>query len=176
MRVTRADSGGGGYRYYETFGVKPSYEFGYGLSYTTFEYSNLELSSARFRNTLTVTVDVKNTGEAAGKEVVQLYLHAPQKKLDKPVIELKGFAKTRLLQPGESQTLTFELDKRSLSSFDSEASAWVADAGTYTVKVGASSKDIRQTGDFEVSRDMTVKKVSRSLVPEREIDELTPGK
>ena len=165
-----------GYRYYETFGVKPSYEFGYGLSYTTFEYSNLKLSSARFRNSLTVTVDITNSGEAAGKEAVQLYLHAPQKNLDKPVIELKGFAKTRLLQPGESQTLTFELDKRSMSSFDSEASAWIADAGTYTVKVGASSKDIRQTGDFEVNRDMTVKKVSRSLVPEIEIDELTPGK
>ena len=165
-----------GYRYYETFGVKPSYEFGYGLSYTTFEYSNLKLSTARFRNALTVTVDITNSGGVTGKEVVQLYLHAPQKNLDKPVIELKGFAKTRLLQPGESQTLTFELDKRSLSSFDSGASAWVADAGTYTVKVGASSKDIRQTGDFEVNRDMTVKKVSRSLVPEIEIDELTPGK
>ncbi len=163
-----------GYRYYETFGVKPSYEFGYGLSYTTFEYSNLKLSSARFRNTLTVSVDVKNSGEVAGKEVVQLYLHAPQKKLDKPVIELKGFAKTRLLQPGESQTLTFELVKRSLASFDSDASAWIADAGTYTVKIGASSEDIRQTGDFEVNRDMTVKKESRSLVPEREIKELKP--
>ena len=162
-----------GYRYYETFGVKPSYEFGYGLSYSTFEYSNLVLSSARFRNSLTVTVDIKNSGEVAGKEVVQLYLHAPQKKLDKPVIELKGFAKTGVLQPGESQTLTFVLDKRSLASFDPEVSAWIADAGTYTVKIGASSEDIRQTGDFELSRDMTVKEVSRSLVPEVRIEELT---
>jgi beta-glucosidase len=163
-----------GYRYYETFGVKPSYEFGYGLSYTTFEYSNLELSTSKFRNMMSVTVDIKNTGKVAGKEVVELYLSAPAKKLDKPSEELKGFAKTRLLQPGESQTLTFELDKRSLASFDPSASAWIADAGSYSVKIGASSKDIRQTGTFDLARDLTVKKESRSLIPNRDIDEIKP--
>jgi len=163
-----------GYRYYETFGVKPSYEFGYGLSYTTFEYSNLKLSTTRFRNMMTVTVDVRNTGKVAGKEVVELYLSAPAKKLDKPSEELKGFAKTRLLQPGESQTLTFELDNRSLASFDPTASTWISDAGTYSVKIGASSKDIRQTGTFELARDLTVKKESRSLIPNRSIDEIKP--
>jgi len=163
-----------GYRYYESFGVKPSYEFGYGLSYTTFDYSNLELSAAKFKNKMTVTVYVKNTGEVAGKEVVELYLSAPAKKLDKPSEELKGFAKTRFLQPGESQTLTFELDNRSLASFDPTASAWIADAGTYSVKIGASSKDIRQTGTFELARDLTVKKESRSLIPDRSIDEIKP--
>jgi len=163
-----------GYRYYETFGVKPSYEFGYGLSYTTFEYSNLELSASKFRNMMTVTVNITNTGNVAGKEVVELYLSAPAKKLDKPSEELKGFAKTRLLQPGESQTLTFELDQRSLASFDPSASAWIADAGNYTVKIGASSKDIRQTGSFELARDLTVKKVSSSLIPSRSIDEIKP--
>ncbi len=163
-----------GYRYYESFGVKPSYEFGYGLSYTTFEYSNLNLSSSKFRNTLTVTVDVKNTGKSAGKEVVQLYLSAPANKLDKPVMELKGFGKTRMLQPGESQTLSFTLDKRSLSSFDPAASAWLAEAGSYSVKVGASIKDIRQTGSFDLARDLTVKKVSRSMVPETPVDEIKP--
>jgi beta-glucosidase len=164
-----------GYRYYETFGVKPSYEFGYGLSYTTFEYSNLKFSSAKFKKMMTVTVDIKNTGDVAGKEVVELYLSAPAKKLDKPSEELKGFAKTRLLQPGESQTLTFELDNRSLASFDPAVSAWIADAGIYSVKFGASSKDIRQTGNFELAKDDTVKKESRSLVPERQIDELKPA-
>ena len=163
-----------GYRYYETFGVRPSYEFGYGLSYTTFNYSNLEFSASKFRNMITVTVDIKNTGNVAGKEVVELYLSAPAKKLDKPSEELKGFAKTRLLQPGESQTLTFELDKRSLASFDPSASAWIADAGSYSVKIGASSKDIRQTGTFELARDLTVKKESRSLIPNRGIDEIKP--
>jgi len=163
-----------GYRYYETFGVKPSYEFGYGLSYTTFEYSNLELSATRFRNIMTVNVDIKNTGNVAGKEVVELYLSAPAKKLDKPSEELKGFAKTRLLQPGETQTLTFELDKRSLASFDPSVSAWIADAGSYSVKIGASSKDIRQTGNFELARDLTVKKESRSLIPDRTINEIKP--
>jgi beta-glucosidase len=163
-----------GYRYFESFRVKPSYEFGYGLSYTTFEYSNLKLSSSKFSGKMTVTVDVKNTGKASGKEVVELYLSAPAKKLDKPVIELKGFAKTQLLQPGESQTLTFTLDGRNLSSFDPELSAWVADAGTYTVKIGASSRDIRQSAAFTLARDLTVKKETRSLVPKEKIDEIRP--
>lgn len=163
-----------GYRYYESFGVEPSYEFGYGLSYTNFEYNNMRLSSSKFRNRMTVSVDIKNTGKTAGKEVVQLYISAPAKKLDKPALELKGFAKTRLLQPGESQTLSFELDKRSLASFDPDASAWIADAGSYAVKIGASIKDIRQKGSFDLARDLTVKKESRSLVPETDIDEIKP--
>jgi beta-glucosidase len=163
-----------GYRYFESFKVKPSYEFGYGLSYTTFEYSNLKLSSSKFSGKMTVTVDIKNTGKTSGKEVVELYLNAPVKKLDKPVIELKGFAKTRLLQPGESQTLSFTLDGRSLSSFDPGLSAWIADAGTYTVKIGASSRDIRQNATFTLAKDLTVKKETRSLVPKEKIDEIRP--
>lgn len=161
-----------GYRYYETFGVQPSYAFGFGLSYTTFEYSNLKLSSAKFSGKLTVTVDVKNTGKVAGKEVVQLYLGAPAKKLDKPVAELKGFAKTRLLQPGEMQTITLILDARNLASFDPSASAWIAEAGTYTAKVGASSKDIRQTATFSLGKELLVKKESAVLRPVVKINEL----
>lgn len=164
-----------GYRYFESFGVKPSYEFGYGLSYTTFEYSNLKLSSSKFSGKMTVTVDIKNTGKTTGKEVAELYLSAPSKRLDKPVIELKGFAKTRLLQPGESQTMTFVLDSRSLSSFDPEASAWIADAGIYTVKIGASSRDIRQSATFTLAKDQTVKKETRSLVPKEKINEIRPA-
>ncbi len=122
-----------GYRYYDAFKIAPAYEFGYGLSYTTFEYSNLALGSRKFTDPLRVTVDVKNSGSMAGREVVQLYLSAPANKLDKPVAELKGFAKTRLLQPGESQTLTFELRARSLASFDPATSSWIAEAGKYTV-------------------------------------------
>jgi beta-glucosidase len=161
---------------YETFKVKPDYEFGFGLSYTNFTYSNLKLSSPKFTGTITVTVDVKNSGNAAGKEVAELYLSAPAVKLDKPAIELKGFAKTRLLKPGESQTLTFVLNSRSLSSFDTASSSWVSEAGKYDVKIGASSKDIRQTASFSLAKDLTVKKEIVSLVPKEKINELKPVK
>ena len=165
-----------GYRYFETFNVKPSYEFGYGLSYTGFDYSNPKLSSTTFNGTITIAVDVKNIGKVAGKEVVQLYLGAPAGKLDKPAVELKGFAKTRLLQPGESQTVTFVLDGRSLASFDTAASSWIADAGAYTVKIGASSKDIKQSAVFNLGKSLTVKKETVSLVPKVKINELRSGK
>jgi beta-glucosidase len=163
-----------GYRYYESFKVQPAYEFGFGLSYTDFTYSNIKLSSPKFSEKMTVTVDIKNTGTVAGKEVAELYLTAPAKKLDKPVIELKGFAKTKLLQPGESQTLTFTLSSRSLASFDTPSSTWVAEAGTYNVKIGASSEDIRQTASFTLAKDLKVKKDTVSLVPKEEINEIKP--
>jgi len=163
-----------GYRYYTTFEVPVSYEFGFGLSYTTFEYSNVVLSSDKFRKSITVSVDVKNTGDAAGRDVVQLYLTAPAGNLDKPAEELKGFDKTTLLAPGEVQTLTFELTPRSLASFDPASSSWVAAAGGYTVKIGASSADIRQTGSFALARDLTVKTVNKALVPSEIINELKP--
>jgi beta-glucosidase len=163
-----------GYRYYESFKVQPAYEFGFGLSYTDFTYSNIKLSSPKFSEKMTVTVDIKNTGTVAGKEVGELYLTAPAKKLDKPVIELKGFAKTKLLQPGESQTLTFTLSNRSLASFDTPSSTWVAEAGTYNVKIGASSEDIRQTASFTLAKDLKVKKDTVSLVPKEEINEIKP--
>jgi beta-glucosidase len=163
-----------GYRYYESFNVKPSYEFGYGLSYTTFEYGNPMLSSQKFGKNLTITVDIRNTGSVAGKEAVQLYLTAPAGKLDKPSIELKDFAKTRLLQPGETQTLTFTLDQGSLASFDPESSSWIAVAGTYEISIGSSSRNIRQAGNFTLERDLVVQKESRALVPKDKIQEIRP--
>jgi len=165
-----------GYRYYETFKVKPSYEFGFGLSYTNFTYSNLKLSSSKFNGSLTVSVDVKNTGQVVGKEVAELYISAPSVKLDKPAIELKGFAKTKLLQPGESQTLTFIIDSRKLSSFDTSTSSWIAEAGKYEVGIGASSRDIRQKGSFTLAKDINGKKETVSLVPKGNITELKPSK
>jgi beta-glucosidase len=161
-----------GYRYYESFKVKPAYEFGYGLSYTSFAYSNIKLSSPKFSGNITVSVDIKNNGPVAGKEVVELYLSAPALKLDKPAIELKGFAKTRLLQPGETQTLTFIISSRNLSSFDPASSSWIAEAGKYEVMIGASSRDIRQSTSFSLAKDLTVKKESVSLMPKEKINEL----
>jgi beta-glucosidase len=163
-----------GYRYYDTFAVKTAYPFGYGLSYTTFDYANLKLSTPAFDKKLVVTVDVKNTGKVAGREVAQLYLTAPAKSLDKPVKELKGFAKTKLLAPGESQTLEFVLDARSLASFDPTPSAWVADLGKYEVKIGGSSADIRQTASFTLAKELVVKKEARALVPKQKIVEIKP--
>jgi len=163
-----------GYRYYESFGVRPAYEFGFGLSYTNFTYSNLKLSSETFGGSMTATVDVKNSGTVAGKEAVQLYLTAPAAKLDKPALELKGFAKTKLLAPGESQTLTFVLDGRSLASFEASSSSWIAEAGKYEVKIGASSRDIRQTAAFTLGQDLMVKKETVSLVPKEKFDEFKP--
>jgi beta-glucosidase len=161
-----------GYRYYGSFGIKPAYEFGYGLSYTQFEYSNLKLSSDKFDNQIIATVDVKNTGSVTGKEVVQLYLSAPVKELDKPAYELKGFAKTSLLLPGDKQTMTFRLDTRNLASFNTASSSWVADAGQYEVRIGASSSDIRQKASFTLNEDRIVKKESKALVPSENIKEL----
>jgi beta-glucosidase len=161
-----------GYRYFNTFKVKPAYEFGFGLSYTTFSYSELTLSSAAFNGKLTASVTITNTGSVAGKEVPQLYLSAPHKSLDKPSEELKGFAKTRLLKPGESQTLSFTLDAKALASFDPNQSAWVADAGEYEVKVGASSENIKLEKPFNLVKSIIVEKVNKALSPPEPIDEL----
>ncbi|WP_121355686.1 glycoside hydrolase family 3 C-terminal domain-containing protein [Flavisolibacter nicotianae] len=161
-----------GYRYFNTFGVKPAYEFGYGLSYTTFRYSGLQLSTPTFNGKLTATVTVTNSGKVAGKEVVQLYISAPANKMDKPSEELKGFAKTALLQPGQSQKISFTISAADLASFDTNTSSWVAEAGKYAVKIGASSLDIRQTTTFSLPKEINVEKVHKVLVPEVSIPEL----
>ncbi|MDP4276469.1 MAG: glycoside hydrolase family 3 C-terminal domain-containing protein [Bacteroidota bacterium] len=165
-----------GYRYYDTFKVPTAYEFGYGLSYTHFDYSDLTLSSSTFTGQLTVTVTVKNTGRVAGKEVVELYLSAPQSEMEKPQQELKAFAKTDLLNPGASQRISLTLDSRLLSSFQSGISTWVADKGTYEVRVGASSKDIRLTAAFEVPQSIYVEKDHNVLYPNVYFNELSRQK
>ena len=161
-----------GYRYFNTKNLGVAYPFGFGLSYTNFEYSNLKLSSAEFKDKLTATVRVTNKGAVAGKEVVQLYLSAPAKTMDKPSAELKTFAKTKLLQPAESQTLTFELAPRDLTSFDAAASAWVAEAGDYTAGIGASSRDIRLRATFKKANAENAESVSKSLLPAMQIEEI----
>jgi beta-glucosidase len=165
-----------GYRYYDTFGVKPAYEFGYGLSYTTFDYSDLKLSSSRFAGSITATVTVKNSGTVPGREVAEVYVSAPGKTMDKPEEELRAFAKTTLLQPGQSQVLTFTLGGADLASYDTARSAWVAEAGTYTVKLGASSSDIRQHATFDLPQELVVEKVQNVLMPQVTIHERTPAR
>jgi beta-glucosidase len=162
-----------GYRYYNTFKVPTAYEFGYGLSYTTFEMSNLKLSGKNFKNEITVLVDVKNTGNVAGKEVTQVYLNAPAQKLEKPVEVLVAFGKTKLLKPGEKQTLSFTLNARDLASFYESASSWIAEAGNYEVRVGNSSVNIEQKGSFSLKKELMVEKVSNALAPPVAINKLT---
>lgn len=161
-----------GYRYYNTFKIPVAYEFGYGLSYTTFTYSDLSLSNKTFNNSITATVTIKNTGKVAGREVVELYLSAPATSLDKPTEELKGFTKTRMLKPGESQQITFTITKRNLASFNTASSSWIADAGTYTVKIGASSLKIKASSTFNVAKELVVEKVSTAIVPSADVNDL----
>ena len=138
--------------------MKPAYEFGYGLSYTSFNYQDLKLSSETFDQQLEVLITIKNTGKVAGKEIAQLYLSAPAEKLSKPVYELKAFAKTRLLRPGESQDIVFKLKPTDLASFDENQDAWLAEAGKYTVHIGSSSLNFEQTASFNLTEDLLLEK------------------
>ena len=131
-----------GYRYFDSFDVPVSYPFGYGLSYTTFEYSDAKI--AEKDGAYEVAVNVKNIGKYEGKEVVELYVSAPNNKAaNKPVKELKAFAKTKSLKPGESETVTLKVDVSDLASFDEEASAWVVEKGEYEFIVAASAQDTK---------------------------------
>ncbi|WP_163718643.1 glycoside hydrolase family 3 C-terminal domain-containing protein [Mangrovibacterium lignilyticum] len=161
-----------GYRYFNTFKVQPSYEFGYGSSYTTFDYSDLKLSTTNFKDELEVSVTVTNTGKVAGKEVVQLYVSAPAKIVDKPSEELKAFAKTKVLDPGQSQTLKFTLNASDLASFIDDESAWIAEKGAYKVKVGASSLDIKLKEDFSLDKDITTEKVHNTFDLDVDMDDV----
>jgi len=161
-----------GYRYYNTFKVPVAYEFGYGLSYTGFTYSNLKLSTPDFKGQLTATVDVKNSGKVAGREVVQLYIGAPSGKLNKPAETLAAYGKTKLLKPGESQTVSFKIETRDFASFNEATSTWIAEAGTYNLKIGASSLAIKQTATFKIAKELEAGKVTKALSPTREINRL----
>jgi beta-glucosidase len=158
-----------GYRYFDTFGKDVSYPFGYGLSYTTFGYE-ATLGTDR---PYTVNVTVTNTGERPGKEVVQLYVAAPAGDSAKPEKELKGFAKTRLLQAGESETLTLTLNADDLASFSEAKNAWITDKGTYTLRIGSSSRDIRCELTLENVAERIVENVHDVLKPAEAIATIT---
>lgn len=161
-----------GYRYYNTFKIPVAYEFGYGISYTSFEYSNLKVGSKNFDGRLTVSIEVKNTGEIAGREVVQLYVSKPDGKLNKPEDELVAFGKTGLLQPGKSQKITFTIETKDIASFDESRSEWIAEPGDYLLKVGASALKINAIGKFSVKNGLSGGKVNKALVPQKEFSRL----
>lgn len=162
-----------GYRYYNTFDVPVAYEFGYGLSYTNFGFSNFKISDTEFDGSLTATVDVTNTGSVAGREVAQIYVSAPDVKLEKPEEELKAFGKTKLLQPGETETLSFTISSKDIASFDESRSSWIIEPGAYTIKAGTSCLNIQSNANFNVPSEIVVETVNKAMAPPREIDTLS---
>lgn len=158
-----------GYRYFETF--KPErvlYPFGFGLSYTTFEVAPVSFTGDE--KTFTQTVTVKNTGTVAGKEVVQLYVEAPQGKLGQPSRSLAAFKKTALLQPGETETVTLTVEKAKIASYDDSGvtghkSAYVLEAGTYNVYTGNSIRAAEKSGSFEVAELVVTQQLTEACAP-----------
>ena len=136
-----------GYRWYETKDIKPLFAFGYGLSYTTFEYGTAKSSSKNMKNTLTITVPVTNTGSVAGAEVVQLYIADKEASVDRPVKELKGFEKV-WLEPGQTKTVRFEIGRDALSFYDEATHSWVAEKGEFEAMICAAADDVRSVVGF----------------------------
>jgi beta-glucosidase len=142
-----------GYRYYDTKRIEPLFAFGHGLSYTQFEYSNLHVpSTSHAGEPVVVNVDVKNVGTRAGAEVAQLYVSDQQCREPCPSHELKGFARVEL-QPGESRALTLILDARAFAHYDVYNEAWLTSPGRYVLSVGASSRDLRLSGEVQLSNE-----------------------
>ena len=139
-----------GYRHFQTRGVEVSYPFGYGLSYTTFDYGQPKVKANQ--EGFTATITVTNTGKVPGREVVELYVSAPSGGLEKPDRELKAFAKTKTLMPGESETLTLTVTTYEMASFNESTAAWETAAGTYKLLFGASATDIRRTVSFKMKK------------------------
>ncbi|MFK4300458.1 beta-glucosidase [Paenibacillus sp. RC254] len=149
-----------GYRYYDMKDIEPLFPFGYGLSYTRFEYSHLTVSQTEIKDneTLSVTVNVKNTGPVFGKEVVQLYVHDCESTVSRPEKELKGFAKVAL-KPGEEKTITFTLEKRSFAHYSVERKDWHVESGGFDILLGSSSRHIA------LQTKVMVESTTREIVP-----------
>lgn len=142
-----------GYRWLQKYGIAASYPFGYGLSYTSFDWSDATVSTTK--DGITASVKVTNTGSTASKDVVELYISAPEGGLDKPVRELKAYAKTRELAPGESQVVTMNVSLYELASFNQDAMRWETAEGDYTASFGADCDNIRQSASFKVAKAKT---------------------
>ena len=151
-----------GYRYFDSFNKPVAYPFGFGLSYTTFAYT--DATAIVDGDAITVTVKVTNTGQRAGRNVVELFVAAPNsKKLNKPEKELRNYAKTRLLQPGESETITMKVSTADLASFNEKASAWKTDSGLYTFMICSSANDIEAKATAKIKA--WTKKVNNVMKP-----------
>ncbi len=148
-----------GYRYYDKKAMDVLFPFGYGLSYTTFEYSNLRLSSENIKDTdtLTVTVDITNTGTVSGKEIVQLYVQDVESSVKRPVKELKGFEKV-YLEPNETKSVTFILDKRSFAYYNTRIKDWHVETGIFNILIGKSSRDIVLSKSLTVESTVKIPK------------------
>lgn len=155
-----------GYRNYTTNGIEVSYPFGYGLSYTTFKYGAPVVTKDADGN-LTVTVAVTNSGKVAGKEVVQVYIAAPGKDMDKPARELKGFAKTKKLAAGESETVKIVIPYETLASFNEDGSCWQVESGDYTVMVAQNAADPKPLTSVVTLDGKVTEKVRPSLLPQQ---------
>jgi beta-glucosidase len=137
-----------GYRHFDKHNINVSYPFGFGLSYTTFEYGSMDVKASS--DTIHIRLSVKNTGAVAGKEVVEIYIAKPDSRIDRPVQELKAFTKTPLLNAGESVTLSFAIPVSDLSYWDESQSKWVLEKGTYTIHASSSSRDTRVSRDIQL--------------------------
>ena len=158
-----------GYRYYETFGVDVAYPFGFGLSYTTFAYSDFTVKQ-NANGTLTATVTVTNTGSVAGREVVQLYVTKPETLQEQAKLELCSFGKTGMLEPGASETLTLTVRTEALMTYDTTESRWVTDKGDYTLSLGASVADIKATAKVSYDNLTVVQDVENRCEPDTKFD------
>ena len=145
-----------GYRHFDKAGTEILYPFGYGLGYTSFEVSNLTV--CRNGNTIAVSADVKNTGDLAGKETVQVYYSAPEGKLDKPYQELAAYVKTKELSPGETQRVETTFALESMASYDEENACWLLEAGTYTIRMGTCSRDTMEAGLIRLEEEIVTER------------------
>lgn len=142
-----------GYRWYDARDMEVSYPFGHGLSYTTFEYSDLSVASNGPGEGVDVEVTVTNTGTRAGRDVVQIYTSKPESRVGRPPRELKGFAVTRDLEPGENESVSVTIDRDDLAYWDTRVDRWIVEPGEYAIHAGASSRDVRLSATVELAGD-----------------------
>jgi beta-glucosidase len=153
LRVDYAEGIYVGYRYFDKHNISLQYPFGYGLSYTSFDYSDLKITPGKFSETqpVQVTLNLHNSGSRAGAEVVELYVHDGHSSVDRPIKELKGFRRVELA-PGETEPVSFTLDRSAFSYYSTAKKDWVAEPGEFEILVGASSQDIKLKGNLELTQ------------------------